>query len=114
MKRVLAVVLALVMVLSLTACGGGLSTGKYKLTSYKLGDTDLASLLGDAADTMYIEIVDGEKARIALGEDEIGECKYDSSCFYLDDEKLNYTVSGGKIIIKEEAEGMSVEMVFEK
>ena len=114
MKKVLAVLMVLVMVFSLTACGGGLSTGKYKLTSYKLGDTDLAALLGDEAGNMYIEIVDGENAKLCLGDDDVAECKYDGSYFFSGDEKMGYKTSGNKIIISEEADGMTVEMIFEK
>ena len=114
MRKVLAVVLALVMVLSLTACGGGLSTGKYKLTSYKMGDQDLSSLvslLGE--DSFYIEIIDGEKGKIAVG-DEAEEFTYDGSNFISNGQKMPYKASGNKITITIEEGGQSAEMVFEK
>jgi len=115
MKKILAVVLVVVMVLSLTACGGGLSTGKYYITSYKMGDTDLASLLSDdQKKEMYIEIVDDKNAKICFGDGDVGSCTYDGSNFIMGDEKLPYTVSGGKISIKEEASGVTMEMVFAK
>ncbi|MBO4781014.1 MAG: hypothetical protein J5522_01340 [Lachnospiraceae bacterium] len=121
MKRVLAVVLALVMVLSLTACGGGISTGKYKLTSMKMGETDLVQLYKDmgmdTGDLGTLEIVDDKNATLGIEGEDAEKLTYDGSYFYSasnPDEKIKYKASGSKITLTYDEEDGSVEMVFEK
>ena len=119
--RVLAVVLALVMVLSLTACGGGISTGKYKLTSMKMGETDLVQLYKDMGmdtdDLGTLEIVDDKNATLGIEGEDAEKLTYDGSYFYSaanPDEKIKYKASGSKITLTYDEEDGSVEMVFEK
>ena len=119
MKRVLAVVLALVMVLSLTACGGGMSTGKYKLTSMKMGDTDLVQLYKDmgmdTSDLGTLEIIDDKNATLGIEGEDAEKLTYDGSYFYSSNgEKIKYKASGSKITVSYDEEDGSIEMVFEK
>ncbi|MBR4778217.1 MAG: hypothetical protein IK007_11480 [Lachnospiraceae bacterium] len=119
MKRVLAVVLALVMVLSLTACGGGMSTGKYKLTSMKMGETDLVQMykdLGmDTDDLGVLEIVDDKNATLGIEGEDAEKLTYDGTYFYSSNgEKIKYKASGSKITITYDEDDGSMEMVFEK
>ena len=125
MKKVLAVLLVAVMVLSLTACGGGVSTGKYKLTglTMKMGDQEmdlmeLAKATGqDTSDLGYLEIIDDKNAVMRSFEDD-GEVKltYDDKYFYSadNDEKIPYKASGSKITFTYEEEEGSMKMTFEK
>ena len=125
MKKVLAVLLVVVMVLSLTACGGGVSTGKYKLTglTMKMGDQEidyleLAKAMGMSDEDLgYLEIIDDKNAVMRSFEDD-GEVKltYDDKYFYAadNDEKIPYKASGSKITFTYEEEEGSMKMTFEK
>lgn len=127
MKKVLAVLLVAVMVLSLTACGGGVSTGKYKLTglTMKMGDQEmdlmeLAKATGqDTSDLGYLEIIDDKNAVMKSFEDD-GEVKltYDDKYFYGadgdDEQKIPYKASGSKITFTYEEDEGSMTMTFEK
>lgn len=127
MKKVLAVLLVAVMVLSLTACGGGVSTGKYKITglTMKMGDQEmdlmeLAKATGqDTSELGYLEIIDDKNAVLKSIDDEDGaKLTYDDKYFYSvgDDgeEKIPYKASGSKITFNYEEEEGSMTMVFEK
>jgi len=120
MKKVLAVVLVAVMVLSLTACGSGISTGTYKLTSYKMGDTDLIQMykdLGmDGVDELgSLVIKDDKNATISITGEDSEALTYDDKYFYSSSgEKLEYKASGSKITFTAEEDGTKMEMTFEK
>ena len=127
MKKVLAVLLVAVMVLSLTACGGGVSTGKYKVTglTMKMGDqemdlVELAKATGqDTSELGYLEIIDDKNAVMKSFDDD-GEVKltYDDKYFYGadgdDEQKILYKASGSKITFTYEEDEGSMTMVFEK
>ena len=125
MKKVLAVLLVVVMVLSLTACGGGVSTGKYKLTglTMKMGDQEidyleLAKAMGMSDEDLgYLEIIDDKNAVMRSFEDDTeAKLTYDDKYFYPadNDEKITYKASGSKITFTYEEEEGSMKMTFEK
>ncbi len=127
MKKVLAVLLVAVMVLSLTACGGGVSTGKYKLSglTMKMGDQemDLMELYKatgqDTSDLGYLEIIDDKNAVMkSFDDDDEVKLTYDDKYFYGadgdDEKKIPYKASGSKITFSYEEDEGSVTMVFEK
>lgn len=125
MKKVLAVLLVVVMVLSLTACGGGVSTGKYKLTglTMKMGDQEidyleLAKAMGMSDEDLgYLEIIDDKNAVMRSFEDDTeAKLTYDDKYFYSadNDEKIPYKASGSKITFTYEEEEGSMKMTFEK
>ena len=117
-KRGICLVLALVLVLCLTACGG--IAGRYKLTSAEsdgmvLEGESLQSVLsmaGMTADDMYIELrEDGTGTMSVMGE--VAEMCYGNGQIWPveePDEKVPFTVSGDKLTI--EIDG--AKMVFEK
>ena len=132
MKKVLAVLLVAVMVLSLTACGGGVSTGKYKLSGMtvteggqemdyfefmkQFGATD-----EDLENLGYLEIIDDKNAIMKGGlSDDESELTYDDKYFYAkdgsEDERLEYKASGSKITLfyEDEASESKIEMTFKK
>lgn len=127
MKKVLAVLLVAVMVLSLTACGGGVSTGKYKLSglTMKMGDQemDLMELYKatgqDTSDLGYLEIIDDKNAVMkSFDDDDEVKLTYDDKYFYGadgdDEQKISYKASGSKITFSYEEDEGSMTMVFEK
>ena len=124
MKKVLAVLLVAVMVLSLTACGGGVSTGKYKLTGYtmKMGDKEidgvaLAKAMGMSDEDLgYLEIIDDKNAVMKSMEDDEVKLTYDDKYFYPagSDKEIPYKASGSKITFTYEEEEGSMKMTFEK
>ena len=127
MKKVLAVLLVVVMVLSLTACGGGVSTGKYKLTglTMKMGDQEmdlmeLYKALGqDSGELGYLEIIDDKNAVMkSVDSEDEQKLTYDDKYFYAadgsDDQKIAYKASGSKITFTYDDEDGSMTMTFEK
>lgn len=126
MKKVLAVLLVVVMVLSLTACGGGVSTGTYKLTglTMKMGDTemDLMELYKatgqDTSELGYLEIIDDKNAVMKSIDEDEEKLTYDDKYFYAadgsDDQKIAYKASGSKITFTYEEDDTEMTMTFEK
>ena len=126
MKKVLAVLLVVVMVLSLTACGGGVSTGTYKLTglTMKMGDQEidymeLAKAMGmEDTDLGYLEIIDDKNAVMKSIDEDEQKLTYDDKYFYAangsDEEKISYKASGSKITFTYEEDGTEMIMTFEK
>ena len=119
MKKVLAVVLVLVMVLSLTACGSGISTGTYKISSMKMGDTDLMALYtaaGMSADDLgSLVIKDDKNASLEMMGEDSESLTYDDKYFYsAKGEKIEYKASGSTITFTYDEDGTKIEMSFKK
>ena len=128
MKKVLAVVLVVVMVLSLTACGGGVSVGKYKLTGMKMsngGDEvdymEIAKQLGGISDTEdlgYLEIIDDKNAIMKSPETDEQKLTYDDKYFYAvggtDDQKIEYKASGSKVTFTYTEDPYTIKIEFIK
>lgn len=118
MKRIVCLMLVLVMVLSLTACGG--ITGRYTITSMEADGLvyegelleGILEMIGMSTDDMYIELNDdGTGTMSVMGE--VAEMRYDDNMIWpveSPDEKVPYEVSGDKLTL--EIEGY--KMVFEK
>ena len=107
MKRVLAFILAMVMILSLAACGGKAETkdaGKYMLTSMKDGEEviDLETLQLIGADGWYLELKEDGTGTLYLGDDDITELKWEDGVLEVDGEKVEYTREGDSITLVEE------------
>ena len=87
MKRLSALFLALLMALSLCACGGGAdpALGKYNCTSIVMNDIDLGSS-GE-----WLELKDGGKASVYMG----GETR--SADYTLEENALTMTIDGQEV-----------------
>ena len=136
MKKTLAVVVVIMFALALLAgCGGGGSsspalTGKYMLVSMVDGDGNdwleffkMMSAMADEGDefdldSMYIEFTSGDKFVMAMGEDESGEGTYtvdgNNITLSVDGDEISGTIDGNKITVKDEEDGESITMVYEK
>ena len=122
MKKILALVLSLIMVLSLTACGSSDVSGKYLLTSMKSeemeikkGDDNWNAIFAEADSVFSIELKADGKCELFLM-DEKTEANYEVSgdkiTFTADgeDDKFEGTIKDGKLTLSIDTE----EMVFEK
>ena len=140
MKRTLVVVMVIMFALALLAgCGGdggggGSSspalTGKYMLVSMVDSDGNdwlefllMMSEMADEGDefdldSMYIEFTSNDKFMMAMDEDGPVEGAYkvdgNSITLSVDGDEISGTVEGNKITLKEEEDGESMTMVFEK
>lgn len=111
MKRTISIVallmVAVLMVGCLAACGGKLSDGTYKLVELKQGDEDMSSQIAimEAAGMSIDLVVKGDKATLMGQELTIKDGK-------LSDGKTDvpYTVNGNKITVEQDGN----KMVFEK
>lgn len=112
MKRVLAFILAMVMILSLAACGGKAETkdaGKYMLTSMKDGEEviDLETLQLIEADTWYLELREDGTGTLFLGDDDSTELKWEDGVLEVDGDKAEYTREGDDITVAVEETSMT-------
>lgn len=116
MKKIKAIALILIMVLSLTSCSGGLSKGKYKVIGYKTENGEVTEYTDEIKDSWYIEVLEDGKGRICYHDDDSSSCTFDDSYItaYKGELKLIYTVNGDVISVKDNINGKSVEVLFEK
>ncbi|MCR5684478.1 MAG: hypothetical protein K6G81_03535 [Lachnospiraceae bacterium] len=117
MKKVLALLLALVMVFSLTACGGAkLSAGSYKLTKMiadgEEQDTDyIQQLAAEGVFFAALVINDDKTAALKMFGEDDEKLTFDGKQFTADNgDKINYTVDGDNITLKDS----STSMIFKK
>ena len=126
MKKLLAVLMAAMLVLSLAACSGGSSgggsdsgVGTWKLVSMSYGDqsisiSDYSEMLGEDY-TVTLEIKsDGTFTVDSMGLVQSGTWTANGSTYSLDLDGgvQEAKLSGGQLILEDSASGMS--MVFEK
>ena len=116
MKRLLCVALALIMVLSLAACGGA-GLGSSAVGTYYLEKMEAEGMSIDRSyftamglseeeldEYMYIKITEAGKATVAM-DGEVIEMEYDATSMWPVDEpddKANCTIADGKITIEME------------
>ena len=120
MKKLLSVLLVAVMMLTLTACGGGDSkyNGKYVVTKvksgdteYKKGDADWDAIFGDDDSKLpYIVLKDDGKCSLCLDAEDITEASYsvsgDTITFSAEGEKMDATIKGDDITLDLDGESM--------
>lgn len=122
MKKVVALVLSLMMVLSLTACGSKDYTGKYTLTSMKSEEESMEVKKGDDywklmfpedgdTEIPYIELKKDDKFTMVFDESGDGTYKVDGEDIELkaDDDTIKGTIKDDKITVTIE----KTELVFE-
>ncbi|MDD6023243.1 MAG: hypothetical protein PUC06_03235 [Oscillospiraceae bacterium] len=112
MKKVMALILAMAMLLSLAACGGKAETndaGKYMLTSMKDGDDviDLETLQLIGADGWYLELKEDGTGTLFLGDDDITELKWQDGVLKADGDRLEYTREGDTITLAVEESSLT-------
>lgn len=120
MKRVLALLLAMAMLLSLAACGGKAEesasseveesdAGKYMLTSMKDGEEeiDLETLQMIGADSWYLELREDGTGTLYLGDDNITELKWRNGVLKADGDRLEYTREGDNITLTVEESSLT-------
>ncbi|MDD6023244.1 MAG: hypothetical protein PUC06_03240 [Oscillospiraceae bacterium] len=120
MKRVLALLLAMVLLLSLAACGGEAEgsasseveesdAGLYMLTSMKDGEEeiDLETLQMIGADSWYLELREDGTGTLYLGEDNITELKWRNGVLKADGDRLEYTREGDTITLAVEESSLT-------
>ena len=111
MKRTISIValvlVAVLMVGCLAACGGSLGDGTYKLVEMKQGDQDMSDQIAimEAAGMSIDLVVKGDKATLMGQEMTIKDGK-----FVVGDESVPFSVSGNKVTVEQEG----TKMVFEK
>ncbi|MCR5738169.1 MAG: hypothetical protein K6G64_11050 [Eubacterium sp.] len=120
MKKILALVLSLMMVLSLTACGGKDYTGKYNAVSVKaegmeikVGDDTWKTIFPDEKSIPYIELKKDDKCTFMFdSESEDGKysVKDDKITVTIDGDDAKGTIKDNKITLNLEG----AEIVFEK
>lgn len=130
MKKVLVTVVAIVMVFSLVACGGGDKSaslaGTYKMTSMEAAGmtvdvATLAEAAGMDADLFTLELKDDGSFTMnaftgEATENMDGTWKADGNTVTLtmDGEDMTAAVDGNKLTIEETQDGQTMKMVFEK
>lgn len=120
MKKVVSLVAALLLVVTtLTACGGKDVTGTYKLSTVEAGgvsmdaDGDQAKAAGFSSDTCSIELTGSDSGKMNL----MGQSKEltysvdgNTITMTIDGDSQDATLDGNKITIEEDG----TKMVFEK
>jgi len=120
MKKLLAVVLMLVMVCSLSACGSKDMTGTYKLTSLKIdGEEQMAEAMVTAYKNHGIfvgalVVEKDNKAKLSMAGEDGTSLTYDDKNFKDGNTSIPYTLSGNVIKMSETADGVETAMEFTK
>ena len=129
MKKVMVSVVAIIMVLSLVACGGGKNAdvaGTYKMTSMEAAGVtmdiaQLAEAAGMDADLFKLELKEDGNFEMSMfdgaGTESVsGTWKADGNTVTMtaEGEDLKATVDGNKLTVEESYEGQTMKMVFEK
>lgn len=128
MKKVLVSVVAIVMVFSLVACGGGSASlaGTYKMTSIEAAGVSMdvaqfAEATGVEADLLNLVLnEDGSFEMSAFAEagaeNVSGTWKASGNTVTLtvDGEDMTATVDGNKLTMEETQDGQTMKIVFEK
>lgn len=119
MKKVLVVVLALVMVLSMTACGGSGLTGSWKFTSMELDgkngfDEDGVNILKKLEEKGFflgLCAKSDNTGYMNYGQGKV-DLKWDKANVTIDNKSVPYTISGDTLTIESKED--KTKMVFKK
>ena len=117
--KVISLVLSLVLMMSLVACGGGgVKTGTYKLTGMTVGGVDMSAFIA-LAESMgqssgELQIIDDKNAKLVMSGESDQALTYDDKYFYGGGQKIEYKASGSKITMSYTDDDGKTEMVFEK
>ena len=110
-KSIFALTLALLLILSLAACGGPDYSGEYKLVEMVTNGQDMTAYLGVIGEVTLI--IDGDRATLSVGE-EISQMTVDTKAmtFTADGATSSFKVEDDKLTV--ESEDGKTRMVFEK
>ena len=131
MKKVLVSVVAIVMVFSLVACGGGSGSSASLAGTYKMTSIEAAGVSMDVAQFAEATGVEADLLNLVLNEDgsfemsafaEAGaenvsgtwKASGNTVTLTVDGEDMTATVDGNKLTIEETQDGQTMKIVFEK
>ena len=117
MKKILVVVLALVMVLSMTACGGSGITGSWKLenmtregkSAFDEEGVDIISEIGKQGFYLGLKADSDKTGYLNVGQGKMN-ITWDDKNITLDGQAVPYTISGDKLTISDDKESMTMTL----